>query len=723
MLTALVALALAVVPGGLLGYAIPAGRLRWAVWSAAPILTLGLTSIGMGWLGALGLPDGIDWVLGAELLLAGVSVAIIRLLVRRAARRGDGTGTLVAPPSTRVLALAGVARSGASLPDTSSLDAPPPTGTPATRVRTGSSWRRRLPRPGAALPSLTDLVAFAVPAAITVGFGEAIIGRFREPAGWDAMNHAILTRNIIDSGSTAIDSVCTTGSTAPVVACHFYPLAADVSWAQATSLAGGTIGRAMLAWSVLIGPLALVAAIYAAARILGARPAVASAAAVAPAVLGPLWASMRTGRPPEEYGPGLSVAVALLILLALRSKHPVRLGVLAGLGTGGLLMTHTYEVLFAGVLALGFVFALPGRPQLRTVLGGAAATFASTFVVIIPYLGALLGANSERSGNPNPNPSLVGQWDKSWQFWVSDFQRYVLFGYPGPGGPPFHSYDGLINIGLLLTAPCLLASPLCLVFRQLRWARPWLLAGLVWTAVGIWTSVSHDSAALFLVGLWYGVLDRLRVMILPVYGVVAVAGACSIALSLRWLWCLLLRRSRELDASRWLSPAALLLVVPLLVLGAAPSTRAPLRHDLAQRTLHGDAYPRVFAWLKTHLPNGKVVAYDHNLEFITWSHADYRVPALFGITGLTRQGAADTTKRFQAFRWLAHIADAPPNGGCLVRKYGVYYFVVGQARVPGRPATYGRRTLARSPRVDLVHQDGGLKVYRVNAVGTACPGS
>jgi len=63
---------------------------------------------------------------------------------------------------------------------------------------------------------------------------------------------------------------------------------------------------------------------------------------------------------------------------------------------------------------------------------------------------------------------------------------------------------------------------------------------------------------------------------------------------------------------------------------------------------------------------------------------------------------------------------APP-AGCLVRRFAVQYVVDGDARVPGWPVHYSHRRLADSPRRDLVHRDGGIRVYAVNEAGRACP--
>jgi hypothetical protein len=247
--------------------------------------------------------------------------------------------------------------------------------------------------------------------------------------------------------------------------------------------------------------------------------------------------------------------------------------------------------------------------------------------------------------------------------------------------------------------------------------------------VGIWTSYSDSKAALFVGGLWYGTRDRLRAMIFPVYGIVAVAGACAIGMCVAAVVARLRRRSAERvpgrrDPYQWLpAAAALLLVVVLLGAALAPSSRLPLRLALAARAPDGPSYVRTFQWLAEHTDRGKVVAYDRHLEYMTWSYADYGVPLLFGIPPLPTQKVEirDYAQRFDAWNWLVNNPDAPP-AGCLVRKYGIQYVVTGKERVPGIVAHYKRPLLAKSTRLHLVHSDGGVKVYEVNELGMACAG-
>ena len=166
--------------------------------------------------------------------------------------------------------------------------------------------------------------------------------------------------------------------------------------------------------------------------------------------------------------------------------------------------------------------------------------------------------------------------------------------------------------------------------------------------------------------------------------------------------------------------AAVLLVTLVAAVALLPGTRAPLRADLARRAPVGASYARTFAWLARSTRPGGVAAYDRHLEMMTWSWADTGVRPLFGIPPLREENQIDYEQRFRAWDWLVANPGAAP-AGCLVRHYGVQYVAVGPARVPGWPAHYSRRRLAASPRVDLVHRDGGIRVYAVNAAGRACP--
>ncbi len=719
VLTTVVALLLAVLPGGLLGFAVPAGRDRWVIWATAPVLTLGLTSVGVAWLPRVGLPDSVQWVLGAEVALAAVIVASCRVAEQRSAglRRAEPVTALL--PSNRVAVAVGSHTASSQPPVDRTVDggesvigpgldvAPSPLRTPAAEGR-ASLYRRSW---------AVEVISVTVPAAVAVILGYLMVGRLPQPAGWDGMNHALLTRNILASGSTAFSSVCTSGSTHPVVSCTFYPLAEDVAWAQAAALSSGRISAAMTAWAMLIGPLLLVSSVYAAVRILAGRPVVAGCAAAACGLLGPFWPALLTGRITEQTGPALSVGVAVLTAVALRGAHPIRLGLMAGLAGAGLIMTHTYDALFAATLAIAVAVAIPGRLRAQTAARGIGAAALSVGLVLVPIGGALLRSKAERSA---ADPRLLGQVGDAFYFWIFDPQRYVLLAYPFPTGRDSYPRETTVTVGLWITVVCLLASLLCLVLRELRWARPWLAVWALWTAIGIWTSSSNWGPAVALAGLWYGRPERLWTMFLPVYGVLTVAGAGAIGLMVQRV-VIRVRVRNVRPVGLWLPTAvATTVVVALVGLAAAPSTRLPLRTDMARRAPAGTAYPTMFNWLARHTPPGDVVAYDRHLEFMTWSYADYGVPLLFGIPPLLPQNANDYFRgRYRAWYWLVNRPGAEP-GGCFVQKYRIAYVVTGKARMPGWPAHYSRKRLAASPRVRLVYRTGDLNAYAVLPSGRAC---
>ena len=665
MLTTLIGLLVAVGPGAILGFVVAPGRDRWIVWASAPTLTLGLTAAAMGWLPVLHLPDSAGAVLVAELSLALVGAGAVAVLRRRR---------------------------------------PPPAG-----PRSSTRFR----------PGRRDWVALAIPGAAGLALGWAILARFSYPPGWDAMNHAILTRNIMASGSTAVTSACTTGSVLPEISCHFYPLAGDVTWAQTALLGNGHVSTAMTTWSAVLGPLALVVAVFTFTRVLGATSMVASAAAMATLLIGPFWASEVSGRVTEQDVPGFSVAVALLVAIALRRRRFVVLSVLAGLAGGGVLMTHTYEIMLVATLGVAAALTFPGRPRARPALAAVGVIVVTALATILPFVSGMLGADSARL---TVKPVYLGHLGQSLYFWLLDPRRYVMFGDPAPGADIRLSH--LAVVGLVVTVPCLLASLLCIVIAELRWARPWLAVWAFWTLVGIYTTTSGSGVAAFLNGLWYGNPDRLRVMIFPVYGVLTVAGGCALAIVARAA----VARTRQAHPGRpapiWTSAVgAVAPLLVLLLLTAVPATSRQLRQDLSVQAPKGDAYARAFTWLAAHTTKNDDIGYNRNLEFITWAYADYGVHPLIGLPPLVPQDAPHYYDRYLAWHWLTGEKVKAPQG-CMVRRYHVKYVVVGTARIAGNwGVTYNRKRLAASPNVDLVHQDGGIKIYQVNARGGACAAS
>lgn len=747
MLT-VVGILLSFAPGAILGFAIPPGRDRWIVWSASPILTLGLVGFGLSWLSRIGVPDGALWILVAEFAVALVAVAGSWLVARRRAAPAPGAGPPKASTTTAVPADRATMPADAKVPAPAAtvggdrpavsegrqsegadpgegLDEwPPSTADPqavappevaAESVGARGAWRKWFGW-GNGRPKVIEVIAVGVPSVLAVLFGQLILKPLDYPPGWDALNHGVLTQNIIKSGSTAISSVCTTGSSVPALSCHFYPLGIDVQWAQMSLLTGDHVSRAMLAWSESVGPLALVIAVYAAVRAFGGRPVVAGCAGLVPVLASPMFPSLLTGRPPEAFAPGLSVAVALLAALALRGTQPVRFGLLAGLGTAGLIMSHTYEVLFAATLTIAFLFVRPLSFSLRKILAAASALVLAMLISVGPAASGLIGAGGERAAS---QPAFVGQFGAAWSYWVTSLKGYALWG-PSPYRPGQPLTVAPIHTGLVITMVCLFASPLCLVFKQVRWARPWLYTWVVWTAIGLWTSTSDSHASLLVSSLWYGIPARLRTMVLPLHGVLVVAGAYAIGLAVHWLLTTLVRRGRDVRIGA-ISAAtvAALVVVSLSGLAATPTARASLAADLESRSAHGRSYPQVFRWLASHTSPGKVVAYDRHVQFMTWSYADDGVPLLFGIPPLPVENKSNYDDRWLAWHWLVNTADAAP-AGCLVRKYGIEYVVVGAERMPGYKLDYSPKRLVASRNLTLIHRDDGITVYRVNDTGSAC---
>ncbi|MEV6367336.1 DUF6541 family protein [Micromonospora musae] len=675
MFTTLIALVVALAPGAVLGFALPPGRYRWAVWAASPALTLGLVTVGMAWLPTLGLPRSALAVLVAELVLAGVAVVASRLFWH---------------------GLGGADEDG---------------GRPSLRARF-----RRLP---SVRPRWVDMAGLAVPSMISIAFGWLMLGRLVAPPGWDAMNHGFLTRRILDTGSVMVTDVCTSGVNQVNVSCTFYPLSADISWAQAVQLTGGHISTAMAAWSIILGPLALVASVYGCARALNARPIVAACAATAPAFIGPMWVSVINGRINEQTAPCMAGAIALLVAVALRGPHPIRLGLLAGLAGAGLVMTHTYDVLFIGVLTIGVVLALRAPFKLRDGATALGAAVVAGLLPLVPLLGALLGANGERTSN---EPALPNMWDKSFEYWVTHPQRYALFGYPLVPSKDFVFTMSPISVAVVITMACLLVSPFCLFIPRLRWARPWFVAGALFTVIGMWTTSSESTAAATLAGLWYGVRERVRSMIFPVYGILTVVGAVVIGIAIQWLVTRLVAKARGLrDSAVPAAVAASVLVLALIGLGAVPSSWKPLRTAMINRAPIGNSYVQAYEWLSEHTPPGKTVAYDRHREFMSWAYADYENPLLFGIPplpGLTAAGD-DYERRWAAFHWLVGTEGARP-AGCDVRRFSIEYVIVGKRGIPAATKNYKQSLLDASNKVTLVQKFGRIKIYQVTEAGQEC---
>jgi hypothetical protein len=700
VLTVAVTLLIGLGPGAALGYGVPGGPARWAVWASAPVLTMGLASVGLAWLNALGLPSGAGMVLGVEIAVVLIAVA----LGRWCERRSDGSRRERRPPLLH-----------------------------SVRTR----W--------------VDLVALAVPAALFLVVAEGMLGGFRYPPGWDGENHGYLTRAILDTGSTDVARVCTDGTSGAPASCHFYPLAMDVTWAQTVAVSHGLVSTSMLTWAIVIAPLGLLVALYAAVRMLGGSAILAGCVALGPAVLGPLWVGVMAGRVPEEAAPGFSVAVGVLAALAVRGRYPVRMGLLAGLGMAGILISHTYDVLFAATVAVALTCAGPlvARAQARhgtrngngngTGTGTGPGNVAGTdglsrrpillaigsaalagLLTVGPYGSSLLGADGERAST---RPQDLGDLGGAWHFWVTDVRRYSTFGFPAPGDHATWPDLTLVHLATGIAVVALLVAPLALVIPRLRWARPWLGLFVFWTAVGIWTSYSDDPVASYLAGLWYGGAERLRVMVLPIYATVTVTGICVMALGLQWVVVRVLARAQAAPGwTRTVAPAAAAVVVLGLVgvgVHAHRDPALPLRQDLSERTPITSSYPRVFRWLAAHTTAGQVVAADRNVEFMVWSYADHGTGLLFGIPPLIAASKPNAAARDAVWDWLVANPNATPSG-CDVTRFNVAYLVVGTKRMPGYASKYDPARIAASPNLALTLRDGDVTVYAVTDAARAC---
>lgn len=667
VLTVIAALLVAVVPGGLLALALPPGRERVLALTAAPALTLGLTAAGMAWLPVLGLPDAPWAVLTLSLILAG-AVSGAAALVRR--RRGE-------------------------------------------------------PRAGSVLPDWRDLLALAPPTVAILALARMLLGALGEPPGWDAMYHAFFVRRMLDVGTTQMDVICSTGSTLPATACRFYPLAADTLWAQAVWITDGRVSTSMMAWAQVLAPVTLVVGIYAVARHLGASRLVAMAASAAPAFVGPTWTSLRTGRLTEQAAPAMAIAVAMLLALAVRGRHPAVSGALAAIATAGILMSHTYDVLYILPLALTIVPLLSSPRSARDSVIGIGTGVAVGALALAPIVPALLGARGERTPVP---PSFVGELDKAVSFWFTEPNRYIPLGYPPPLGTWVHE-SAWVTAATWVTAAALALSTLSLVLRELRWARPWWVAGAVWTVVGFLTSMSSSPSVGVLTSLWYNVKERIRNMIMPTYGVLMVAGAVALAVVLSRLARRFFTRAATGPAPAWAVGASALTVVAFVgAVALQPSTRDPIRRDFIMRTAYGTEYDRAFRWLADHIGPGEVVATAQNLEFGPWVYADYGVDTLFGLEPLEVASVLNYENRERALSWLLGGMTYPAGttgppaatDGCQVQAFNVRYVLLGKRKMPAWPRTYSPSRVETTGRLAVVERFGDLRILGVTDLGRSC---
>ncbi len=677
-MTGLLAVLVGVLPGVVGAFLLPRGPERWAALAAAPVVSAGLVALPLAWLTHTPLPDGPVSVLVVELVLA-TALALVGVALTHRARRAD------------------------------------PNPTPGPRP-----WR--------------DVAAAGLAAALPAAYGLSLVRGLPTTPGWDAINHAFFVRRMLDAGHASIETACVTGATAPHVACTFYPLAADVTWAQAVRLGGGTISAAMNTDAAVLAPVALVVGTFALLRYLGARTALAADAAMLTTFVGPLWPALDSGRVNEQLGPAYVPATALLLVLALRGRHRARLGLLAGLASAGIVLTHSYEALVVILIAVPAAF-LASRREASTDAGAGGrgarrlvrvAGVATGLLTLTVALGPLVPGILSTSGDVVTfAPAFRGRLVEAVRFYVTDLARYAPIGLPAPhpsGGPSLNPALAVLALGVAVGVAA--AVPGCLT-RRLRWARPWVLAWAVLTGLGIWSGVS-EFAAHHIGALWYNEPERLRVMTIPVLGVLTVAGWYAVGLAgaavLARVW-----RGAPAVAHRagpLLPRATAVATVAVVALAAwMPPERGHLRTGYVIRTPQGPQYARVYGWLADHVRPGGSVAFDRNIDFLAWAYGVDGVPPLYGPSTYAGPGMVDYRARRQVLAWLVGASGARPSG-CLVRHYGVEYVAVGPPRLlltVLRP-TIDPARVAMSPNVRLVHSDGGLSVYAVTAAGAQCTG-
>lgn len=638
-------------PGLLVGWALPRGPTRWMVWSAALPLTLGLTAISMTWLTAFGLPDGPLPVLGAAYV---VVLSVVFLSRWAYVRMGSGSEQ--------------------------------------------TTWR----------PSRTDLLGFCAASVLALGVGYVIVGRGHYASGWDAMNHAFFTRRMIDTASTSMDAVCVTGQPNPQQACGFYPLAADVLWAQIAQLSGGTVGKSMVAFSAVAAPLAMVSAVFAASRRLGAQPLTATAVAVMPVFVGPLWNAVRTGRLTEQAIPCCVVAVALLMASAVRGPERSRVGLLAGITVAGVVLSHTYDVLFAATVAAAILVLLKGRLRAAGILSGAAALL----VGLAPVLPQLASAGGERSAVKPAFADLAASLD----FWIYDVKRYLPFGFPPPNSYlPAPSTTGTVIISTMVIVG-LCAAPLAFAHRSLRFAWPLLISGVIWTVIGIWTGFSDGRLATAISGLWYGAPERPRSMIMAVYGPTALAGLTALALTgYAGIRALVPSRTQRAQGTqrahaRTVVSSAVVVAVTVAVCGLLPATWRPIRADIRNRTPNPTSLEAAGAWLRVHLQPGEVVAGSYNAEYVPWLYADQGIPTFFGIGALKGSAQMDTVARDSSYAHLMGMTSK--NAPACPQEWPIGYVITSTRTVPDVPLGYTTQGILQAGHLERVATFPPLTIWQ-----------
>lgn len=662
VLASLALLLLAYVPGAALAWAAtaPGSRARYALLGVSPALTLGVVGAAFGWSGALGL----GW--------SALTILLIEVVVA------------VAAMAARVLRLRTVAR----------LD-------PVRLVAT--HWARRRP----------DLLALAGAEGIVLGIGTWLLGRLAVPPGWDAMNHGFLARMVMDRGAVESQALCVTGSTQSAPACDFYPLSPHVLWVQTAELTGQPLSHGMLATVMLLGPSLAVVSIFVIARYLGAATSMAFAAAAACGLVGPLWQILNSGRLTVQLGAAMSPGVALIVFMALRHRKARAMTVLTGVALGGLMLTHTYDVVFAVVFGLGLLLTLPIRwrslGRLAAVMGG---LLLGTVLVVGPQWRGLFGAQGERGVLPARFPGELG---RALGIWLAP-ERYVGLFVPRPaatealwsGSTSARLACAFVLVGWLMGLAISVRS-------RWRWVRPFAVIHVFTIVLSVYLATSNSAFRDAVGGLFYGSPERVIWSSALAPAVLSVAG-----------WTALLtmgvHAARRWRPNRPPSPRAERQhvirgapVVAFAVLSMVIAFQPVVRDSpavFAWRTPISPAYQRVGLWLTEHLRPGAVVADDLHRDFVTWMAVDQDVPVLKGMVPITKSGQRDWERREKVWRVLT--GSVTPSVRCLEDRYHVQFVVVSSEHMPSGRRTYEPSALAHSQYLRLVHGDGPLRVYQVN---------
>jgi hypothetical protein len=671
-----VLLAITFAPGAALVASVtrPRSPARYAALAASPAVSLGLTGLAFSWSSALGRDWSVLTLLAIELVVV-VGLVGLRAAIRRTPWMARVVGSSVEVPRIGV--------------------------------------RRWLLTRG------SDIAAVTVAVLTAVSVVRWMFAGLTFPPGWDAMNHAFMARRVLDLGSVLPSDVCVTGSTLPQESCGFYPLVPHIVWAQTALLSGGTLSEAMLSSLVLLVPVCLVLASFALTRVLGAGVWTACADAAAIGIVGPLLQSTYTGLITLLLGAALSPGVALLVYTGVHHDRARGLRTISGLAVGGLLLTHTYDAVLAGILGIGLLATRPlTRPRTTRLLRGSLAALVGAALVVGPHATTLLAAGDVR--HPQ-RPAYAGQLADALVHWVLAPGRYVgtfLDNEPSQPTSPV-----IILVGSACGLGIVLGLALCWT-RETRWLRPFAVLQVVVVAMTVLfdttTGPVRDAAS----GLFYGQAYRVFEASAAAPAVLSVGGWVVLV-----QWCRRRLRGRRKVAApariRSLAPVLPLLpvavVVTLTVAVLASPSSAAARSVLDRRSPHDvAAYQRAGRWLAARLGPDVVVAEDFHRDFVPWLDADYGVGLLKGLAPLVASSVPDWSNRGKL--WHDITAARPSRSApCLENPYGVAFVVVSDESMPNGDRHWTAAGLGASPYLTPAYTDGPVQVFAVHDCPPAPP--